>query len=221
MLLQLTFILLIPASWGSASGAFAGCSSAVTSPLPSGWHTGSCTEGKVSLWHLFQPLVSHHSPFLAVSYTQIVWVGDPGVVMCWHMFYRPHSMAGVGREPDSTGSYPGKFWISPDETPQPLWPICSSTLSPAKTFSLIFTQNFLYCTLCLLPLFMLVGTTEKILAQSSSRRIPALQGVCFLFLPICMGKKLISIRILDFELWAGRCTCNPQRSLYGIWVLFF
>lgn len=75
MLLQLTFILLIPASWGSASGAFAGCSSAVTSPLPSGWHTGSCTEGKVLLWHLFQPLVSHHSPFLAVSYTQIVWVG--------------------------------------------------------------------------------------------------------------------------------------------------
>lgn len=90
-----------PLSWSSlpAGRDFAGCSSAVTSPLPTGWHTGLCTEGKVSLWYLFQPLVSHHSPFLAVSYTWILWVGVlTSVVMCWHMFYRLHSMAGVGRE---------------------------------------------------------------------------------------------------------------------------
>lgn len=89
MLIQPTFTSLIPTRLASTSWAFAE-SSAVAYPLPPGWCIGLCTEGKVSVWYLFQSLVSHHSPFLAVRYMWLQWVGVLILTLMWcaDTFYR-------------------------------------------------------------------------------------------------------------------------------------
>lgn len=53
------------------------------------------------------------------------------------------------------------FWVPPQmETPQPLWKTCANVWSPLQQyFFLMFKWNFLYFSVCQLPLVFSVGTT--------------------------------------------------------------
>lgn len=67
---------------------------------------------------------------------------------------------------------PDGFWVSLlTESPQILWATCASVWPPSQCF-LMFEMNSLVLNLCLLPLGLLLGTTEKSLVTVSSSHHP-------------------------------------------------
>lgn len=93
--------------------------------------------------------------------------------------YLVHSAAQAG---SVTGAYPELcpvgFWVSPQmATPQPLWASCWTTVTMKKCF-IVFRWDFMCFNLCLLPLVLPVGTTEKVWLPLLSSPLSSINTHC-------------------------------------------
>lgn len=99
------------------------------------------------------------------------------------------------------GLHPDGFWISPrTTTPQPHWATCASVHLPSQLKCFImFRQDPLRYSLCLMPLVLLLGITEKSLTRSCLH--PPMRYLFILFILSLRFSSLNSLIAQPFFIW--------------------
>lgn len=122
----------------------------------------------------FGTFPSHWYHTTVLSWQSVSGCSNPGVVMCWHLFYGLHSMAGVGRELWRSFTWRRSYRVMSRQVLSIFRRDSTGSLGSLFQFSVTCKYIFLHIhmelpVLHFVPIvpFLLVGNTGKILAQSS------------------------------------------------------